>query len=56
MNRDEFETITESTPEHDDLERVNCPRAGEIGHRMCGVCSKCGCPLFIPCGHEREAT
>jgi hypothetical protein len=37
-------------PVHDDLERVNCNRVGELGHWQCGVCPdhdkprfECGC-------------
>lgn len=36
-------------PQQDDLHRVNCDKAGEVGHLMCGVCSNCGQPRFI-CG------
>ena len=50
MDANEFEDRTGRKPEHDDLERVNCKRAGEIGHWACGWCDKhyapraeCGC-------------
>jgi hypothetical protein len=36
-------------PERDDLERVNCPVAGMLGHWQCGICS-CGKPRVL-CGH-----
>ena len=42
---------TGQQPEKDDLERVNCKKAGELGHGFCGWCSihdlpkfSCGCP------------
>jgi len=28
----------------DDLERANCPKAGQIGHHGCGWCSVCDKP------------
>lgn len=37
-------------PEHDDLARSRCPRAGTPGHLMCGWCRECEKPVFI-CGH-----
>lgn len=36
-------------PKDDDLERVNCPYAGQLGHRHCGVCPDCTRPRFS-CG------
>lgn len=42
---------TGRAPVQDDLERSNCPHAGELGHAYCGWCSlhdlpkfSCGCP------------
>lgn len=34
----------------DCIERMNCPKAGEIGHMCCGV-RECGCPKFLACEH-----
>ena len=34
----------------DDLERVNCSKAGETGHQSCGWCEWCKKPVFS-CGH-----
>lgn len=42
-----FEKLTGRLPEDDDLERVNCLRAGEDGHRQCGSCPTCGLPRFL---------
>lgn len=41
-----YESITGDKPIQDDLERVNCPNAGEIGHSNCGWCFKCNTPAF----------
>lgn len=50
LTAEEFETRFGIKPKNDDLERVNCPRVGELGHWMCGICSihhgprfACGC-------------
>jgi hypothetical protein len=46
----------------DDHERATCPRAGEIGHWMCGVCHRhrrpryeCGCRAGVRHPYEPEA-
>lgn len=36
-------------PQQDDLERVNCPKAGDLGHWYCGWCPTHHKPYFI-CG------
>lgn len=45
--------MTDREPERDDLERVNCDKAGEFGHFMCGICAEhtkprfeCGCMVM----------
>lgn len=52
MDAKEFEERTGRPPENDDLERVNCAKAGEPGHHFCGWCGdhnrpmyECGCSL-----------
>lgn len=47
-----FKEATGLDPEHDDLERSNCKKAGQNGHLSCGWCllherpeSMCGCRL-----------
>ncbi len=47
---EEFEAMTERAPKHDDLDRLNCPDAGLVGHLLCGGCiihsmprHMCGC-------------
>jgi hypothetical protein len=36
--REDFINNVGREPELDDLERCNCPHAGETGHKACGVC------------------
>lgn len=38
MTGRQFREITGQQPDHDDLERVNCERAGTILHETCGWC------------------
>jgi len=45
----EFEQYVGYAPENDDMERVNCPSAGEFGHLQCGWCGKHQLPKFM-CG------
>lgn len=49
MDRKEFEELTGRPPENDDLDRVNCDKAGQFRHEMCGICCHCGQPRFV-CG------
>lgn len=37
---------TGQLPTNDDLDRVNCEYAGEIGHLHCGWCNLHNCPRF----------
>ena len=41
MSAEDFEKKMDRLPMQDDLSRVNCEHAGEVGHRNCGWCSKC---------------
>ena len=41
VNGDQFHFMTGRWPDNDDLDRVNCSYAGEIGHHYCGVCMEC---------------
>lgn len=47
MTESAFNILFGRWPEEDDLERVNCLKAGKIGHHCCGLCSKCGYPRFM---------
>ena len=49
MDAKEFEKATGRKPEQDDLERVNCPDSGDIGHLSCGWCDLHQGPMF-ECG------
>lgn len=48
MTEQDFLTKTGHKPTHDDLDRVNCQLAGQIGHKYCGVCEH-GLPKFEVC-------
>ena len=50
MDAQEFVATTGRWPTDDDLERVNCRKAGQVGHLSCGWCFKCDGPCFhCPC-------
>lgn len=49
ITAEEFEARTGQPPEQDDLERVNCPHAGSMGHWQCGWCDDCELPQY-QCG------
>lgn len=49
MNAEMFEEKVGRPPQHDDLERVNCPDAGKDGHWYCGWCLEHDLPRF-ECG------
>lgn len=49
MTTEEFKEKVGYIPEGDDLDRVNCLKAGEAGHHFCGWCNKHNMPRFI-CG------
>ena len=56
MTKYEYFTATGYVPEQDDLERVNCLKAGQIGHFGCGWCNRCDVPMFF-CGcYARQIT
>lgn len=39
MDAKKFKDITGTDPVNDDLDRVNCPDAGQAGHWQCGTCA-----------------
>lgn len=54
MTAQEFLEQFGRKPERDDLERVNCPKAGEILHLSCGVCPEHKRPMFeCGCGFRK---
>ncbi len=55
MDEAEYERRFGSKPEQDDLLRVNCDRAGTLGHSLCGVCEEHKKPRFeCGCSAKRE--
>jgi len=46
ITREKFLAATGREPENDDLERCNCPHAGEPGHWFCGWNDAHGRPQF----------
>jgi hypothetical protein len=43
----QFEAATGRRPEDDDLERVNCDKAGGASHRACGWNEEANLPRFM---------
>ena len=58
MIAEQFRALTGRWPMHDDLERVNCDKVGQVGHFCCGWCERRGIPSFeceyCVTGHSRE--
>lgn len=50
ITAENFKEIIGHAPIQDDLDRCNCPNAGEPGHRSCGWCDMCNRPYFM-CPH-----
>ena len=51
MTAEEFFMVLGRKPENDDLERVNCPKAGKSGHMSCGWNWSWNAPCF-EVGHQ----
>jgi len=50
----DFIKATGKVPENDDLERCNCPKAGQLGHWQCGWNLKENLPMFMSTkGYEK---
>ena len=47
MDQEEYKKRFGVEPRQDDLERVNCSRAGQALHQQCGVCEECNKPRFM---------
>ena len=43
-----FKKHTGHEPANDDLDRCNCERVGQTGHKDCGWDSKRNMPVFLP--------
>ena len=48
ITTEHFERSTGHAPQDDDMERANCPHAGEATHTMCGWDYLRDMPKFIP--------
>lgn len=46
VTAEQFEKATGRPPQDDDLDRCNCPNAGEIGHLLCGWDDHLNLPAF----------
>lgn len=49
ITAEQFKAATGREPEQDDLERCNCPKAGQMGHWQCGWNEGRNLPQFM-CG------
>lgn len=47
ITAEHFQIRTGHAPEDDDLDRSNCPKAGQIAHTMCGWDSHLDLPVFM---------
>ena len=47
ITRERFVQATGFEPENDDLERCNCPKAGQAGHHHCGWNTTENLPCFM---------
>lgn len=47
ITRETFIKATGRAPIQDDLERSNCPKAGELGHHFCGWNQEKNLPRFM---------
>lgn len=46
ITAEQFAAATGRQPENDDLERVNCPKVGQLGHFSCGWNHQMNKPVF----------
>lgn len=53
ITKKRFIAATGREPVLDDLERANCPMAGEMGHWSCGWCEEHDKPKFM-CNHQLQ--
>ena len=49
-----FKEATGSDPINDDLDRCNCPKAGNMGHWQCGWDTEANLPYFMTGKLNRE--
>lgn len=54
ITKEDFAYAIGQKPVQDDMERVNCPKAGQIAHMQCGWCYTCNMPVFMCiCGYNK---
>ncbi len=47
VTEEQFTAAVGRPPTHDDLERCNCDKEGDVGHIQCGWCQTHELPVFI---------
>jgi hypothetical protein len=47
ITAEQFVQATGREPEMDDLDRCNCPLAGQLGHWFCGWDAEANLPVFM---------
>ena len=47
ITEEQYIKATGQQPRDDDLERCNCPKAGQSGHGSCGWNHKANLPVFM---------
>ena len=56
VTEEQFKIAVGCEPEDDDMERVNCPNAGDALHTMCGWCERHNLPRFCcGCTYDKQA-
>jgi len=50
ITREQFTKAVGCEPEQDDLDRCNCPLAGQLTHSLCGWDDELNLPRFIAAG------
>ena len=55
MTPEQYQEKVGRLPEEDELDRVNCLKAGQLGHKNCGWCKFCDKPIFgCECNHTKN--
>jgi len=55
ITAEQFKKATGQDPIQDDLERCNCPKAGQLGHYSCGWNHEQNLPQFMAKPKENES-
>ncbi len=54
ITRTDFVAHVGREPKDDDLERCNCPKAGQLGHQACGWDEETQLPVFMVGFYKRN--